>query len=119
MSKKNTKRHTPEFKARVALEAAQEQESLARIGQRYGVHPVLVGQWKNKKKAAITSSHATFIQLMKVLNAAKSRIRITIKNEVGTAAAKLTQPPMTLFQGLLSEIMKGIGNGLNTAARGD
>lgn len=48
MSKKNTKRHSPEFKARVALEAAQEQESLARIGQRYGVHPVLVGQWKKQ-----------------------------------------------------------------------
>lgn len=44
MSKKNTKRYTPEFKARIALEAAQEQESLAQIGQRYGVHPVLVGQ---------------------------------------------------------------------------
>jgi transposase-like protein len=40
MSKKNTKRYTPEFKARVALEAAQEQESLAQIGHRYGVHPV-------------------------------------------------------------------------------
>lgn len=48
MSKKNAKRYTPEFKARVALEAAQEQESLAQIGHRYGVHPVLVGQWKKQ-----------------------------------------------------------------------
>jgi transposase len=48
MSKKNTKRYSPEFKARVALEAAQEQESLAQIGKRYGVHPVLVGQWKKQ-----------------------------------------------------------------------
>ncbi len=48
MSKKNTKRYTPEFKARVALEAAQEQESLAQIGHRHGVHPVLVGQWKKR-----------------------------------------------------------------------
>ena len=47
MSKKNTKRYTPEFKARVALEAA-EQESLAQLGHRYGVHPVLVGQWKKR-----------------------------------------------------------------------
>lgn len=54
MSKKNTKRYTPEFKARIALEAAQEQESLAQIGHRYGVHPVLVGQWKKQllKRAA-------------------------------------------------------------------
>jgi transposase len=48
MSKKNAKRYTPEFKARVALEAAQEQESLAQIGHRYGVHPVVVGQWKKQ-----------------------------------------------------------------------
>ena len=46
--KKNTKRYTPEFKARVALEAAQEQESLAQLGKRYGVHPVLIGQWKKQ-----------------------------------------------------------------------
>ena len=48
MSKKDSKRYDPEFKARVALEAAQEQESLAQIGQRYRVHPVLVGQWKKQ-----------------------------------------------------------------------
>jgi transposase len=54
MSKKNTKRYSPEFKARIALEAAQEQESLAQIGHRCGVHPVLVGQWKKQllKRAA-------------------------------------------------------------------
>jgi transposase-like protein len=48
MGKKNSRRYDPEFKARVALEAAQEQESLAQIGQRYRVHPVLVGQWKKQ-----------------------------------------------------------------------
>jgi hypothetical protein len=32
----------------VALEVAQEHESLARIGQWPGVHPVLVGQWKKQ-----------------------------------------------------------------------
>lgn len=48
MSKRNPKRYDAEFKARVALEAAQEQESLAQIGQRYRVHPVLVGQWKKQ-----------------------------------------------------------------------
>lgn len=46
MGKKNSKRYDPAFKARVALAAAQERESLAQIGQRFGVHPVLVGQWK-------------------------------------------------------------------------
>ena len=48
MARKNMRRYDPDFKARVALEAAQEQESLAQISQRYGVHPVLVGQWKKQ-----------------------------------------------------------------------
>lgn len=48
MGKKNSKHHDPAFKARVALEAAKEQESLARLGQRFGVHPVVVGQWKKR-----------------------------------------------------------------------
>ena len=48
MAKKNSKRYSPEFKARVALEASQEQDTLAQIGHRYHVHPVLVGQWKKQ-----------------------------------------------------------------------
>jgi len=48
MGRKNVKRYDPAFKARIALEAAKEAESLAQIGQRSGVHPVLVGQWKKR-----------------------------------------------------------------------
>lgn len=48
MRKKGPKRYDVEFKARVALEAVQEQESLAQIGHRHRVHPVLVGQWKKQ-----------------------------------------------------------------------
>ena len=63
MGKKNVKRYDPGFKARVALEAAREQESLAQIGQRHRVHPVLVGQWKKKllehAAAAFTSETAS------------------------------------------------------------
>jgi transposase len=48
MGRKTSKRYDPAFKARVALEATKEQQSLGQIGQRHGVHPVLVGQWKKK-----------------------------------------------------------------------
>jgi len=48
MGKKNAKRYDPKFKARVALDAVKEQESLAQVGHRNGVHPVLVGQWKKQ-----------------------------------------------------------------------
>jgi transposase len=48
MKQRNRKRFDAAFKARVALEAAQEKESLAQLGKRHGVHPVLVGQWKKQ-----------------------------------------------------------------------
>ena len=48
MKQRNLKRFDPAFKAKVALEAAQEKESLTQLGKRYGVHPVSVGQWKKQ-----------------------------------------------------------------------
>jgi len=48
MKKRNQKRYDPSFKARVAVEALKEHESLAQLGHRHGVHPVLVGQWKRQ-----------------------------------------------------------------------
>jgi transposase len=48
MKQRNRKRFDAAFKARVALEAVQEKESLAQLGKRHGVHPVQVGQWKRQ-----------------------------------------------------------------------
>ena len=44
----STKRRvfTDEFKAKVALEALKEQETIAQIASRYDVLPVQVSQWK-------------------------------------------------------------------------
>jgi len=42
MKQRSRKRFDAAFKARVALETAQEKERLAQLGKRYGVHPVLV-----------------------------------------------------------------------------
>lgn len=47
------KRYTPEFKAKVALEALKEQETLAELGSRFGVHPVVVGQWKKQLREGL------------------------------------------------------------------
>ena len=40
--------HTPEFKAKVGLEAVRGVKTVSEIAQIYGVHPVLVGQWKKE-----------------------------------------------------------------------
>ena len=44
--RKKRKVHSPEFKARVGLEAVKGVKTINEIGQEYGVHPVQVGQWK-------------------------------------------------------------------------
>jgi transposase-like protein len=47
MSEKKTRKvHSPEFKAKVGLEALKGVTTINEIGQTYGVHPVQVGQWK-------------------------------------------------------------------------
>jgi transposase len=49
MSESNKRKlHTPEFKAKVGLEALRGAKTINEIGQEYGVHPVTVGQWKKE-----------------------------------------------------------------------
>ena len=45
---KRRKVHTPEFKAKVGLEALRGAKTVNEIGQQYGVHPVQIGQWKKE-----------------------------------------------------------------------
>lgn len=45
---KKRKYHSPEFKAKVGLEALRGVKTINEIGQEYGVHPVQVGQWKKE-----------------------------------------------------------------------
>ena len=45
---KKRKVHTPEFKAKVGLEALRGAKTVNEIGQQYGVHPVQIGQWKKE-----------------------------------------------------------------------
>jgi transposase-like protein len=40
--------HEPSLKARVALEALKERETVAQIAKRFEVHPTQVHQWKSK-----------------------------------------------------------------------
>jgi transposase-like protein len=47
MRKRSLKRYGAAFKARVAVTALQESQTLAQVGHRFGVHLVLVGQLLN------------------------------------------------------------------------
>lgn len=47
MSKKR-RRHSPEFKVRVALEAIKGLKTSSEIASEYEVHPVQISQWKRQ-----------------------------------------------------------------------
>ena len=46
--KGNRTRHSAAFKPKVAIEALKEQETLAELSKRFGVHPQMISNWKNE-----------------------------------------------------------------------
>ena len=46
MSKQNRRRHSPKFKARVAMEAIKGIKTASEIAAEYEIHPVQVSEWK-------------------------------------------------------------------------
>ncbi len=51
------KNHSPDFKAKVALEAIREEMTMAELSKKYGVHPTQIGTWK---RAAIENMATAF-----------------------------------------------------------
>ena len=45
--KQNRRKHSPSFKARVALEALKGEETIAELANRFEVHPSLIRKWRN------------------------------------------------------------------------
>lgn len=48
------KTYSPEFKAKVVREVLREEKTLSQIAAAYGVHPNLVGQWRDQALAGLT-----------------------------------------------------------------
>ncbi len=45
------KRHSAEFKAKVAVEALKGLQTVQQLAKEYGVHPTQISQWKQRLKS--------------------------------------------------------------------
>lgn len=48
MKKQTRRKFTPEFKAKVALEAVKNQQTLAELGLKFELSPVVISKWKSE-----------------------------------------------------------------------
>ena len=55
MSKRNRKRYSAEFKAKVALAALKEEATLSEIAARFEIHPNMVSLWKREVVGGMSS----------------------------------------------------------------
>jgi transposase len=56
MKKQTRRKFSPEFKAKVALEAAKEQMTLSELAKKFEVNPVVISRWKAEFLANIAAT---------------------------------------------------------------
>ena len=58
MTRRKPKKYSPQFKAKVALEALKEEKSLAELAAQFDLHPNLISKWKRQALNGLVSIFA-------------------------------------------------------------
>ncbi len=59
MKKQTRRKFTPEFKAKVALEAIKDQMTLAQLAQKFEVNAVTISKWKSEFLANMSAAFSS------------------------------------------------------------
>ena len=84
MSKRPRRNHSAAFKAKVALEAVKEEQTLIQLSERFQVHPNLITQWKKQllEKAPEVFEKGGKIRMSRTLKSSTPRLgRLTMEND--------------------------------------
>jgi transposase-like protein len=60
MTKQTRRKFTPEFKAKVALEAAKDQLTMAQLSQKFELNAVTISKWKSEFLANLSTTFTNY-----------------------------------------------------------
>ncbi len=81
--KRQKRKHTPEFKARVALEAIQGLKTANEIAAEFEIHPVMVSNWKKEMLSRLP-------ELFESKNSKKEQASVKEKEDLHKKVGQLT-----------------------------
>jgi transposase len=63
--KRSRRNHAPEFKAKVALEAAREELTITELGRKYGLHTNQIRAWKEQLLSGAVGLFASGVEVQR------------------------------------------------------
>ena len=84
--KKNRRRLSAEFKAKVALEAIKDVKTVNELGSRHGIHPTQISRWK---KQAMEGLPAIFSDRRARDTKAEKELRARLYQQIGQLQVEL------------------------------
>ena len=80
------KRHSPEFKTKVALEALRGLKPLQSIASEAGIHPVKIAQWKKRAQELVAEG---FRERRKKENTDDEKLKDELYKQIGQMKVEL------------------------------